>query len=432
MTPRLFRKVDNAPLILFRIFLGALLAIECFGAIATGWVRANSIDPKFTFSYIGLEWLQPLPGYGMYAYFAIMGLLALLVMLGYRYRWSLGFLTLLWTGAYLMQKSSYNNHYYLLLLICVMLWFLPAADDVSLDARRRKRRSRQMPQWCAWVLMFQIAVVYFFAAVSKVYTGWLDGSFLRIALQPVSERMQLSWLVSNWFTMVLAWGGLFFDALVIPLFLWRRPRTLALVASLIFHCFNAIFLQIGIFPFFALSFVVFFYPPEQIRKVFFRRESTLPVVEPGDARHILYGFFVPFLLVQLALPLRHWFIEGDVIWTEEGHRLSWRMMLRERTGYLQFHVWHNGTELPYDYRTDLTPKQQLFVATKPDGTWQMAQYIHTIFEQRGFDVQVFADCRVSINGAPEAVLIDPTVDLAHTPWEHFRHNPWITPFPIRP
>ncbi|WP_316930169.1 HTTM domain-containing protein [Leeuwenhoekiella sp. MAR_2009_132] len=36
--------------------------------------------------------------------------------------------------------------------------------------------------------------------------------------------------------------------------------------------------------------------------------------------------------MQLELPLRHWIIKDDVLWTEEGHRLSWRMMLRSKGG----------------------------------------------------------------------------------------------------
>lgn len=431
MNPRIFRLVDNAPLVLFRIFLGGLLAIECFGAIATGWVRTNFIEPKFTFSYIGFEWLQPLPGAGMYLYFALMGLLALLVMLGYRYRWALGGFTLLWTGAYLMQKSSYNNHYYLLVVVCVMLLFLPAAADVSLDAHRRGTRTVRMPWWCSGVLMALVTIVYLYAAISKCYPGWLDGTFVRLALHPAAQKMDLPWLSTPWFAKAIAWGGLFFDACIIPLFLWRKTRTVALVASLVFHCFNAVFLQIGIFPFFALSFALFFYPPGQVRRLFLRRSSSLPIVEPAGKRGVLYGFFVPLLFVQLVLPLRHWFIEGDVLWTEEGHRLSWRMMLRQRTGHLQFHVKYKGAELPYDYRAQLTPKQRQFVTTKPDGIWQMAQRIHDDFAVDGRDVSVYADCWVSINGAPDARLIDPTVDLAHTAWDHLRHNRWVTPYPSR-
>ena len=37
----LFTKMDNSPLVLFRIFFGILISLECFGAILTGWVKTN-------------------------------------------------------------------------------------------------------------------------------------------------------------------------------------------------------------------------------------------------------------------------------------------------------------------------------------------------------------------------------------------------------
>ena len=125
MSPRfLSERIDNSPLIVFRIILGLLISLECFGAIITGWVRTNLVEPSFTFNFIGFDWLQPLVGPQMYAYFIIMGALGLCIMLGYRYRFSIIAFSLMWTGAYLLQKTSYNNHYYLLILIAGIMWFL--------------------------------------------------------------------------------------------------------------------------------------------------------------------------------------------------------------------------------------------------------------------------------------------------------------------
>ena len=87
-SPFLFKKIDNAQLVVFRVFYGLLVSAECYGAIGTGWIRRTLIEPKFTFTFIGFEWLQPLPGNGMYVYFAIMGTLGLLITLGYKYRFS--------------------------------------------------------------------------------------------------------------------------------------------------------------------------------------------------------------------------------------------------------------------------------------------------------------------------------------------------------
>lgn len=94
MIPFLSKSVDNSPLIVFRIFFGFLIACESFGAIATGWVKRVLIDPQFTFAFIGFEWLQPLKGNGMYFYFSIMGILGILIMIGYRYILSISLYTI--------------------------------------------------------------------------------------------------------------------------------------------------------------------------------------------------------------------------------------------------------------------------------------------------------------------------------------------------
>ena len=37
----------------------------------TGWVRVNMIEPKYHFGFIGLDWIDPLPGEWMYLYFVV-------------------------------------------------------------------------------------------------------------------------------------------------------------------------------------------------------------------------------------------------------------------------------------------------------------------------------------------------------------------------
>ncbi|MFY0483112.1 HTTM domain-containing protein [Flavobacterium sp. PLA-1-15] len=429
MLKKLFQPIDNAPLIIFRIFLGFLLAAETFGAILTGWVKRVLIEPEFTFSHIGLEWLQPLPGYGMYFYFALMGVCGILVMLGYRYRLSLGLFTLLWTGVYLMQKTSYNNHYYLLILVCLMMLFLPANKYASLDVKNNPSiKQNSMPLWCSAVMIFQMAIVYFFATVAKFYPGWLDGSFTKLILQNTEFEYFKTLFSKHWFHLFIAYSGIFFDMLIVPLLLWRKTRTIAFFAAIFFHIFNAIFLQIGIFPFFALSFVVFFYPPEKIRSIFFKKKIPIDFSEPvAENKSSLYYFFVPFFIIQLILPIRHHFIKGDVLWTEEGHRLSWRMMLRQRQGYTAFRVINKETQtlIPYDINKRLVPKQLAFVGCNPDGIWQMAQIIKKEFNQKGIEVSVFANTETSINGGTFKTLINPETDLAEAKWNYFFHNDWI-------
>ena len=426
---QLFKRIDNAPLIIFRIFFGLLLAAESFGAIATGWVRRVFVDAQFTFSHIGMEWLQPLPGNGMYFYFVLMGISGLLVMLGYRYRLSLLTFTILWAGVYFMQKSSYNNHYYLLLLISIIMLFLPANQYASLDAKRNPSiKSLSMPQWCSWVMIAQIAILYFFATIAKFYPGWLDGSFTRLLFvnNPFEVIKQIVEHPS--FHLFIAYSGILFDLLIVPLLLIRKTRSMAFFAAIFFHLFNAIFLHIGIFPFFALSFTVFFYPPDFMRKIFFKRKPILEETEINyETKLTLLWFFIPYFIIQLALPIRHWFIPHDVLWTEEGHRLSWRMMLRSRQAITHFRIIDKETDdlILYDYRKNLSDKQQNFVAANPDGIWQMAQIIKKEFADKNQDVSIFVDSQVSINGGMYQQFIDPNVDFATAKWNYFGHDEWI-------
>ena len=129
----LFKRVDNSALIFFRIAFGLLIALEAIGGIFTGWVRRTLVEPDFTFNFIGFEFLQPLPGDLMYYYYAVMGIFGILVMIGFKYRFSMFCYTLMWAAVYLMQKSSYNNHYYLLMLLCFIMIFLPAHKALSYD-----------------------------------------------------------------------------------------------------------------------------------------------------------------------------------------------------------------------------------------------------------------------------------------------------------
>lgn len=427
MLNKAFKPIDNAPLIAFRIFFGFLIACESFGAIATGWVKKVLIEPQYTFSFIRLEWLQPLSGNLMYYYFALMGVFGVLIMLGYKYRIAIVSYTILWAGAYFMQKTTYNNHYYLLMLISLYMVFLPANKDASLDVKfGNVKKAKSMPYWICLLFITQIFIVYFYASIAKIYPDWLDGTFTKNLLQGTTTRtFFLEIFAQKWFYLSIAYIGIFFDLLIVPMFLFRKTRNFAFLLSLCFHIFNAIVLQIGIFPFFALSFILFFYEPERVRRVFFKTESEV-LNEPNfTSKRILLYFFVPMLIIQTILPLRHHFIKGDVLWTEEGHRLSWRMMLRERTGNIAIKVKDNKTNAIeiYNYHKDLIPKQANRLATNPYFIWQYCQKIKK--DHEGKDISIYIDCLNSINRKPMQRLINDKVDFAKAEWNYFFHNDWI-------
>lgn len=433
----LFTRIDNSALIVFRIIFGALLFIEAVGAIFTGWVKRAFIEPQFTFNFIGFDFLQPLPGNGMIWYYAVMGLFGLLVMAGYKYRFSIFMYAVMWAGVYLMQKSSYNNHYYLLMLLCFLMILLPAHRFASVDVWQKPALKRiSMPRWVWLLLVLQMVIVYTYAAIAKIYPDWLNATLP--ALLMASKKHY--WLVGDflqhsWVHYSIAWFGLFFDLLIIPLLLWKRTRIFAFLAAIFFHLFNSFIFHIGIFPYLALAFTLFFFPTEKINKYFLWKKPHYSEAEIKIPPHrdLIIGFMSVWLLVQAALPVRHWFFQDDVLWTEEGHRLSWRMMLRSKAGRIQFKVVDKAR--PQDtifvqHSRHLSPKQQRTLPAKPDMIWQFAQRLEEEYEQAGKDVEVYVDSKLSVNGRPYKPFIDPKVDLAAQKWEHFRHSSWILPSSI--
>ncbi len=435
MNKFLFKHIDNTGLVLFRAFFGLLITIEAFGAIATGWLRKTFVEPEFTFNFIGFEFLQILLGEKMYVYFVIMGIFGIMVMLGYKYRLSMIAYAIMWSAVYLLQKTSYNNHYYLMMLLCWMMVFLPANRWFSLDAKLNPQiKSPSMPRWCLLVLILQVWIVYTYASVAKWYPGWLDASVAELFMKGkksywlIGDLLQLDWV--HW---CIAYVGILFDLMIVPLMLWKRTRLLGFFVSVFFHLFNSIVFQIGIFPYMSISFALFFFSSETLQKRFLPKKklySAGEVIIPKYNKLLITVFSIYFIF-QIALPLRHWFFEDDVLWTEEGHRLSWRMMLRSKGGNLT--VWvedkKTGERSQYDYNKLLTKKQQRSVKTKPDILWQLARRIKNVEAQKGNDVAVYMNVRVKVNGGEYHPLIDPEVDLGSEDWSHFKHHNWILPSP---
>jgi vitamin K-dependent gamma-carboxylase len=428
----LYKPTDNAPLIVFRIALGLLLVYHCISNITDNTVYELYVEPKVTFSFIGLEWLQPLPGSGMYWYYGVMALLAAFIAIGLYYRLSLGLFTVLWAGTYFMQKTVYNNHHYLLLLLFIFMMIVPANAYASVDSRLNPKIKRySMPAWCIYIFVLQIAIVYFYAAVAKLYPDWMNGRYPGFLISKF-HHPYVNWFTQNQKVHVLiAWGGILYDMLIVPALLYKKTRRVATVASIVFHCFNFIMLNIGIFPFLSLAYLVFFYPPNDVRWFFLSKKRPLTEEEltqkDDSAKNIVRYFFIPYFIVQLAMPLRQYFIEGDCLWTEEGHRYSWRMMLKNKKGDTVFMVKDkpSHTEKAYNLKNLLTELQIKAMAGMPDMIWQTAQLIKKEYAAKGHDVEIYVTATASVNRRPYKVIIDPKVDMAQAKWDYFGHNDWI-------
>ncbi len=432
----LFKQIDNSALIVFRVFFGLLIFLESVGAIFTGWVKRTLVDPEFTFSFIGFEWLQPLPGNGMYYYFALMGVFGFLVMIGYKYRWSMLAFALMWAGVYFMQKASYNNHYYLLMVLSFVMVLVPANRYLSVDVKMNpKLKAIKMYNWHKWLIVGLMTITYTFGAINKVYPDWLHA----IPVQQFMLGKKHYFLIGDilqqrWVHYALSYLGIIFDALIVPALLYKPTRRIAFYCAIFFHIFNSIVFQVGIFPFLSLAFCLFFFDAVTIRNIFLKKKTlytSSEVILPKNHTLIKWGVLT-FFAIQILLPARHWFIQDDVLWTEEGHRLSWCMMLRTKSGMINYKIVDKATGKSkiIDYRKMVSLKQTGMLSTKPDVIWQFVQHLKKQYQAEGKDIAVYAlHSKISVNGKKYEPFINPEIDLASVQWDPFRHSQWLLPSP---
>src|SRR5690606_21736202 len=132
---------------------------------------------------------------------------------------------------------------------------------------------------------------YTFASVAKMYPDWLDASMPALLMSGRSDYWLIGdFLQQNWVHWAIAYIGIFFDLLIVPLMLWKRTRLLGFLISVFFHLFNSIVFQIGIFPYMSIAFALFFFSPEILRKKFLPKKELYignEVIVPKNKKLII-------------------------------------------------------------------------------------------------------------------------------------------------
>lgn len=442
---RLFAPVDIAILAYFRIVFGAIMLWEVWRYFERGWIPRYWIDPVLNFTYYGFEWVRPWPGNGMYLHFIALGILSLLIMLGWHYRISTILFFLGFTYMFLLEQARYLNHFYLICLISLLLIFVPAHRDWSVDAWRRPEwATRLTPAWTLWLLQAQLGIAYFFGGVAKLNGDWLRGEPMRMWMARRTDFPLIGhWFTEEWMVYLFSYGGLLLDLLIVPLLIWRRTRLLAFAAAVMFHLMNARLFTIGIFPWFMIAATAIFFAPDWPRRLIGRWQTpTSPPLNELDAgtapthlqprRTVTLVLLGLYLAVQIVLPLRHFAYPGDVSWTEEGHRFAWHMKLRSKQARAEFIVTEPTRNISWyiDPRDYLPRWQERKMVTRPDMILQFSHYLENELRDQGYEqVEVRAYVEASLNGRDYQLLIDPEVDLAaerRTLWP----APWIVPLTV--
>jgi hypothetical protein len=402
ISQRLYLNKSIAPLAVLRIAFGAVLLYSTLRFLAKGWVSEFYIRPRFHFTFYGFDWVRPLPAVGMYAVFGVMAVAALFIAVGFLYRVSVAVFLACFVYVELLDKTYYLNHYYFVSLFVFLLLLAPANRYWSVDVRLRPSlKLTRAPAWTIDIFRLQLLFVYCFAGLSKLTADWLfHAEPLRIWLPAQGLPM--------WTAYVFSWCGALFDLSIGFLLWWRPTRVPAYVIVVIFHIVTALLFKIGVFPWVMIAGTLVFFEWD---------EAGGPVFSARRIPGVLLG---AYFTLQLLLPLRFLLYPGFLLWTEQGYRFSWRVMLMEKSGTAFFYIRDGKRKGEVNNAQFLTPLQERQMETQPDMILQYAHYLSSVYGGKPVTVESY----VTLNGSGSRLYLDSSVDLSKEQ-ENFLPKRWI-------
>ncbi|BAO55683.1 HTTM domain-containing protein [Nonlabens marinus] len=440
------KTVSSAPLAVFRIGFGIMMFLGIVRFWSYGWIEKLYIEPQFHFTYYGFEWVRPLGDY-TYLLFAICGLSALMVAIGYKYRIAIILFFLSFTYIELMDKTTYLNHYYFVSVLSFLMIFLPANRFYAVDCYAFAKAYKYIPRWTIDSIKLLICIVYFYAGLAKINTDWLLRAMPLKMWLPSKYDLPVfgSLMQEAWIPYAMSWSGMLYDLSIPFLLIFRKTRWLGFLLVVVFHVLTRILFPIGIFPWVMIVSCLIFFEPALHKKIirilkkllspiasWYGRKRKIHLVNVYRTRRArpLYVFLALFLSVQILLPWRYLLYPGELFWTEEGFRFSWRVMLMEKMGYAQYRIVNGQTGESFlvdnsDFLTSFQEKQMSF---QPDFILQYAHFLGDHFKAQGHEnIEVYVDSYVALNGRLSQPYINKNVDLYKIK-ESFQHKDWILPF----
>jgi uncharacterized membrane protein YidH (DUF202 family) len=436
-------QTSAAPLAIFRLFFGLMLFVSIIRFWTNGWIEKLYLEPKFHFSYLGFSWIQPIGNY-TYLLFFICGLSALFVAFGYKYRIAIITFFLSFLYIELMDKTTYLNHYYFISIVSFLMLFLPANAYFSVDAFIRKKQYQQIPKWTIDSIKLVLVIIYFYAGLAKLNSDWLFRAMpLKIWLPSkydipfIGENL----MQQNWFHFAMSWSGMLYDLAIPFLLLYKRTRFVAFLFVIFFHVFTRVLFPIGMFPYIMIVSALIFFDASLhnkiinfIKKHIIKSKKTVLIVTDFHfskvKRNLVLAVFGVFFAFQILVPWRYLVYPGELFWTEEGYRFSWRVMLMEKAGSTNFKIvdLESGKYFRVNNTDFLTSFQEKQMSYQPDFILEYAHFLGDHFTKQGHkNVGVFAESYVALNGRLSTQFIDKKVDL-YQQKASFKHKKWVVPF----
>jgi vitamin K-dependent gamma-carboxylase len=431
---------DPAGLAFFRFAIGVIVAVSAIRFIAFGWVEELFVAPRFHFKYLGFHWVPAMPAELARPVFVAIAILGVAVAVGFLYRASVLALFVLFAWIQLIDATNYLNHYVLVALLLALLACFPLGRTWAIDAwLRPATRLATLPAWMTWLVRFQVACVYVFAGKAKLGTDWL------LHAQPLSI-----WLGSRtdvplvgrlfhepWVAYAFSWAGFVFDSTIVAFLIARRTRAVAYLVVIGFHAMTMALFPIGMFPVIMVVAATIFFDHDWPCALHARLRGRPPVEAPSGVpappSRAAIAAGVVFCAANLLVPLRMHLYRGDVLWHEQGMRLAWKVMVREKNASVTYHLEDRATGRTWfrKPRELLDARQEREFGTQPDLVLQLAHAFAADERARGRDVAVRAEALVSLNGRAAKLLVDPTIDLTQV-HDGLARAAWVTDAPGGP
>lgn len=440
----LAKNTEAATLAAFRILFGLLMAFTISRFFYYGWIDKFYIKPGFFFSFYGFSWIKPLGDF-TYVLFGLSGISTLFIILGYHFKKAMVIFFLSFSYIELMDKTYYLNHYYFVMVISFMMIWLPCSRYFSIDAtlNNYKECRQYVPKWTVDVLKVFLTIVYLYAGLAKINQDWLlEALPLKIWLTSHQDMAVIGSLFKYKSTAYLfSWGGMLYDVFIAFLLWYHRTKWIAFVVVVIFHITTALLFPIGVFPWVMIVCSLVFFHAEVHQKILslFARVFSIPAKNYDNNRVLTLSSFVStftkrvlitVLTIQFLFPLRFILYPGNLFWTEQGYRFSWRVMLMEKAGIATFKVvdGKSGKRFYIDNADFLNSYQEKQMATQPDFILEYAHYLRDHFRSQGHEnIEIYTDSFVALNGRPSRRFVDPEVDLV-TVKQDLLPNDWILPY----
>jgi uncharacterized membrane protein YphA (DoxX/SURF4 family) len=452
----LLKPVSIAPLVTLRVVIGAMLLFSTLRFWALGWIEDHYTCPPFHFKYFGFEWVEPLSATGMYVVHGLLIISSLGVILGLFYRLAALLQFLLFSYIELIDLTYYLNHYYFVSIVCGLLIFVPANRAYSLDVWRNPELFQaQIPRWTVLIFQLQLGIVYCYAGLWKINQDWLLNALPLKIWVPANDQLPLiGWFFKQEITpWLFSWIGMLYDVSIVFWLSWSRTRPWAYLTVIVFHTLTGLMFQIGVFPLVMIGATLIFFsekwherlwliggmafrPSGQgaftpLKEVIQRRKRRFSRRPKGHTTHkFIFALLSLHFAFQLLFPWRYLLYPGNLFWTEEGYRFSWRVMLMEKAGTATFYVkdaktGREGEVLNGEF---LNAHQEKQMAMQPDMILQFAHFLKKHYEKQGLsNPSVRAEVYVTLNARPSRLLIDPNIDLTKIR-DDWSHKTWITQY----